>query len=469
MLGLLAQSYFRNGELFNMEAKDIEGLNILLGRGKQFAFDAELLSGGNINYVYRVGIRDVPETSEERKGVIDAGVKSVVVKHYEDHIRVFPTAKFSVDRAVFEARCLAFLNSDQNFDKTIFPPDLRFSGRASLPVRTPKIYHFDQNTRSIVMEDIGKVPDLPTWLSSPSTRKEDVVFVARSIASWVLELHKQTCSVDALSRLRPLLLNHTVAATLDEVHYGHINELLRKSLDVEHAKALIDFIRETNERKELLQRQDVKSDSKQEPQCLILGDLWPYAIHVQEMPVVDTNANPSIQIYLLDFEFATISHPVIDAAQLLPFLHILQCYPETPLTNSAYENYNLFQRVCGECMLRETSLMNLSRSVRIPTPRHTGLVEWHYSLLASGACSMVYESGEEAGISAYPNIPVGFQTDQVKATLFETAVSILDFARKRWHGPRNGYKHPEPHIDVEALSRHCPSLFSVGALSWLLS
>jgi len=181
--------------------------------------DAEELTGGLLNYVYRVGTAD----------------GTVVVKHAAPHLRSEPRVRLDPSRAGFEADALRWLQD------------------VGAAARTPRL--LDQHNDTLILEDLGDAPDLGDYLQGGGDPA-----ILDELASFVRWLHEQP----GHDRV-----NEPVQATRLTVQYEAVVDWL-EAADVADAKALGSRAVALGRR--LLARGD----------CFVMGDLWPRSIRVRD-------------------------------------------------------------------------------------------------------------------------------------------------------------------------------------------
>jgi len=205
--------------------------------------------GGLLNEVFRV--------------TLDGG-RTVIVKHAPPHIASQPSVPLDPARSGFEADALRAL-----------------SGRAAPRLRTPRL--LGQRGHSIVIEDLGDLPDLRAWLSSGGDRG-----VIDTLARGLCALHARDDT--------PHTHNLPIQQTRLVVQYQSIGPTLA-ALGVPDAAALG-------------QRAVALGEALLAPgDTFVMGDLWPPSV------LVDRG-----RLSLIDWEMSTRGRRCQDVGHLVAHL-----------------------------------------------------------------------------------------------------------------------------------------------------
>ena len=216
----------------------------------------ERLAGGLLNHVWRVPGRPA----------------SVIVKHAPPHIATAPDVPLDPSRLLFEAWALAALGEGGMLEMVATPE-----------ARPPRLYDVDEDAFVLVMEDVGTVPDLGTWLR----QERPVGDLGSVLGAFIGRLHRASFGDEALAQS---FHNLPVQATRHAVQYCAVEGLLQNA-GMEEAAAL-------GARAVALGEQ-----LQQAGRCLIQGDLWPPSVLVTPEG-----------LRLIDWEFAHFGHPAQDLA-----------------------------------------------------------------------------------------------------------------------------------------------------------
>lgn len=227
----------------------------------------EVLSGGNLNFVWRVW---------------GEGGGTVIVKYAPPYIAKAPDIPISPRRILIEAAVLRL------FDEPLLQP--LGSGR----IHPPKLLYADEKEHAIILEDVGvMIPLDEIGAEAP------VYSLGRELGAFIGRLHRFTCRNRSIAEA---INNREIQQTRLEVQYARTGPLLR-GFGVGNAAALGEKARKLGEK--------YLSQGK----CLIMGDLWPRSVLV---------APGGSRIRLIDWEFAHYGRPAQDVAHFLAHLWMLQ-------------------------------------------------------------------------------------------------------------------------------------------------
>ena len=228
--------------------------------------EPELLTGGYLNFVWRVRGRPEP----------------VIVKHAPPYIATKPDVRLDPHRMDIEARSM-----------TAFGPDGPLEGIGNANIRPPRLLDFDEPNHIMVMEDIGECPDLGTWLHQWPRPECSDADVGQLVGEFIGALHGRTFADPQLAKEFD---NSSIQQTRLSVQYRVISDLCQKA-------GLPDA-------DELGRRALAFGELLQEPGvCVIMGDLWPPSIRVT-----------SDGLRLIDWELAHFGRPSQDVGHLTAHL-----------------------------------------------------------------------------------------------------------------------------------------------------
>ncbi|MFU8859453.1 MAG: phosphotransferase [Cyclonatronaceae bacterium] len=217
------------------------------------------LTGGNLNHVFRVGGSPDP----------------VIVKHAPPYIASAPDVPLHPGRLTFESKAL----------HALLPGGLLAEITAAVPrVAPPAWIAFDAEQNLLAMEDLGEYPSITDAFDQGNCKPTSGTQLGRFIG----RLHAETYGCD---KCKKMFSNSGVQQTRHKVQYLPAAEWLAHHHPNEKESA--DRIIELG-----LQLQ-------QPGYCLIMGDLWPPSIMVQQN-----------QLRLFDWEFVHYGHPLQDVAHI---------------------------------------------------------------------------------------------------------------------------------------------------------
>ena len=234
----------------------------------------ELLTGGLVNYVWRVGGYPRP----------------VVVKSAPPYIATVPDIRLDSWRIIIEGRIMA-----------AFSPGGLLAGIGGNKIRPPQLIDLDEGERILVMEDLGDNPDFGAWLFQNRPQEASGGDIGRIVGAFIGGLH--ACSHND-QKMAQAFYNAPIQRVRLESHYRGIRDLcLRAGLPDADALG-----REAVAFGELLQQPGL---------CVIMGDLWPRSLLITAKGV-----------RIIDWEFAHYGRPAQDVGHLAAHLWIhYHCAP----------------------------------------------------------------------------------------------------------------------------------------------
>ncbi|MEO0473030.1 MAG: phosphotransferase [Bacteroidota bacterium] len=268
------------------------------------------LTGGLLNHVWR----------------IPAKPHSIIAKFAPDHIATLPHVPMDQSRIHFEAEAICLLSRSEW--SHIFQQ-----------VRPPQCYDYDPVRHILLMEDIGTVPDLGSWLQSNQT--EQLLSHAQSLASFFAHLHLRSREQ---AQLAMQFDNQAVQQTREQVQYNLTEYLL--SAEVPHAAEIGQKVKRLGK---LIQSKGV---------CLIMGDLWPPSVLVSKEG-----------LRIIDWEFAHFGFPFQDIAHLFAHLYMQEVLQEAI---SRKQTFQIFRTRFHQHYLDQVGTQFHSRQPEAWFPVHVG-------------------------------------------------------------------------------------------------
>jgi len=219
--------------------------------------ELERLSGGNINFVWRVVGTE----------------KNLVIKHAPPHIANDPEVPLSAERIDFEARALKKLDKGGSLHDITQPE-----------VRPPKLYAYDSERSLIIMEDAGNFQELGESVSTVGSPQK----IGERLGKFIGNLHRTTFEHEELGKA---FHNVGIQKVRNQLQYQPAHEYLGKA---------------ENEVKEVIKAtcQDLGNRLLRPGKCLVMGDLWPPSIFV----------GIEAELRLIDWEFVHYGRPLQDVA-----------------------------------------------------------------------------------------------------------------------------------------------------------
>ena len=224
------------------------------------------MPGGNLNKVWRVP--GMPT--------------SVIAKYAPPYIASAPDVPLDPERLHVAARCLQ-----------LFAPEAPLADIARPACRPPKRLGWEAEAPLLVMEDLGDVPDLRTWLRD-TPHPPDAAEVGARLGRFIGQLHARTYGDATIAEQ---VANPAMQATRYAVQYSQVDAFL-EAANIEDAEALG-------------QRATALGERFQQPgRCMIMGDLWPPSV------LVDTASDDMMEVRLIDWELSHYGHPAQDVGHM---------------------------------------------------------------------------------------------------------------------------------------------------------
>lgn len=230
----------------------------------------EQLSGGLLNYVWR--LQGSPESTPG----------SIIVKWAPPYIATSPGVALDPRRLAIEAKAMSAFEADGPLAAVELPE-----------VRAPRLFMVDDQQHVLAMEDVGRWPDLGTWLHLPSSDPTQAESIAASLGRFVGLLHRVSFEQPGLAQEFD---NSNIQRTRLEFQYGSVGDYARRA-QLPDADALGGQAVEFGK---LLQEPGV---------CTIMGDLWPPSVIVTDSG-----------LRIIDWELAHYGRPSQDVGHLAAHL-----------------------------------------------------------------------------------------------------------------------------------------------------
>lgn len=224
------------------------------------------LSGGNLNYVWRIPGRSY----------------NIIAKHAPPFIASNPEEMLNQDRLRFEAGALR-----------LFDENGRLSFIPSKDISVPKFYGFDSKKNLLLMEDIGSESIL---FSEPMFRDHNDS-MPTILGNFIASLHRETAGDLFFKRS---FQNLNIQKTRRQVQYKGVGQFL-KNAGITPSSDAINNAERLGE--ELLMP----------GKCLVMGDLWPSSILIDGQ-----------KMRLIDWEFCHYGRPLQDVAHFIAHCRLHQ-------------------------------------------------------------------------------------------------------------------------------------------------
>jgi tRNA A-37 threonylcarbamoyl transferase component Bud32 len=230
----------------------------------------ERLSGGLLNQVWRV------------QGSAESIPASIIVKWVLPYIASSPGIELDPHRIVVEARAMA-----------AFEAGGALASVDSAEVRAPRLLALDEPHHLLIMEDIGRWPNLGAWLACPECKPSDAGWVGASLGRFIGLVHRESSINPDLAKEFD---NKNIQRTRLELQYRAVGDYAVRA-GLPDASVLGERALEYGK---LLQERGV---------CMIMGDLWPSSVIVTDSG-----------LRIIDWELAHYGRPSQDVGHLAAHL-----------------------------------------------------------------------------------------------------------------------------------------------------
>ncbi|OQD81660.1 hypothetical protein PENANT_c026G06102 [Penicillium antarcticum] len=246
------------------------------------------LSGGTANFVYR--------------GTVSP-TESIIIKHTRDHLASNPDFKIVVDRCYFEEAILQALH------------DLPPYSKVNVTVKTPRLFSFDKETNTQILEDLPNSVDLKNFLNSgisDNTTDSTARTLGCAIGSWLQSFHswgnesaqletKSTVAGNTAMRDLKFYINYTML--IDTIpNFPEILEQSREIFGKVHDMAA----------------DELKKVDDSDDYGIIHGDFWTGNILLPKIPFTE---QINTKVFVVDWESVHVGRRALDLAQMIAELY----------------------------------------------------------------------------------------------------------------------------------------------------
>ncbi|KAJ5752205.1 hypothetical protein N7520_009122 [Penicillium odoratum] len=253
------------------------------------------LSGGTANFVYR----GTPASSPD----------SIIIKHTKDHVASNPNFKLDTKRCHFEEAILQALDG--------LPSHLQ----GNFTVKTPRVFYFNKETNTQVLEDLPKSLDLKNFLLSDLAKGASEAMgrsLGRSLGTWLRSFHDWADKPEQ-KECRSLLAQNQAMKTLK----FHVNYALLVDT-IAQFPALLEQSRSVFEDVKSLAERDM--NNKDQGGCgIIHGDFWTGNVLVPRFPL---DEHSDTTLFIIDWELCQIGTRALDLGQMIAELYETKLFKE---------------------------------------------------------------------------------------------------------------------------------------------
>ncbi|KAI1156989.1 kinase-like domain-containing protein [Nemania diffusa] len=267
------------------------------------------LSGGTANFVYRGNLLQ-PLPGDTGSVAAD----TIVIKLSTEFSAVNRDFPLDITRCIFEE---SILHALVGFSQTVDTPT------GHVQVKVPRIYFFDSETHTQVLEDLSNTTDLTTILESPKLNQtlpgSSPESIGRALGSWLRLFHSWAPASDRSTLLAQIGPNQAMRQLKCLITYDSFIEILERHPEtIEGYKDTLEDVRATV--KYEFERPIVQGD---EARGLIHGDFWAGNVLLPNGPWRETQqpAQEPNELFIIDWENAQFGHRAVDVGGILADLY----------------------------------------------------------------------------------------------------------------------------------------------------
>ncbi|TGJ87381.1 hypothetical protein E0Z10_g1347 [Xylaria hypoxylon] len=269
------------------------------------ATSLRVLSGGVANFIYHASLK---------KPLAD-GTGDVLIKHGEDYIANNPNFNLTLFRCRIEEQCLRALSGSE----------FQIEGKAAIPgdtinftVRTPKVYHFDEQNSTQIQEILHNGKDLKTYaLSTYSANTSDAarphcIQLGRALGKWLWNFHNWSATQAHLRK--------TVAENKDLQQLKHLINFSWLLDRVAQFPSILNEAKDVFEKVKDMAAKELEDESRLQA---IHGDFWTGNVLLPDGPIKEGS---DITMFVIDWEMSQIGVPNLDIGQIIAELYEMKLY-----------------------------------------------------------------------------------------------------------------------------------------------
>ncbi|KAK0637308.1 kinase-like domain-containing protein [Bombardia bombarda] len=254
----------------------------------------EPLSGGTVNYIFK-GLLTQP---------LEDGTTEIAIKHGEGFIASNPGFELTTARCGVEEGCLESMSR------------LPAVTSGCVSVRTPKLYHFNQESNTQIQECFNQSVDLKTYAlryfskAGHVSRKSQCLDIGHGLGAWLRSLHDWVVHPEQ-SQLQETAMSNTALQAV-KLKFNYL--LLVPTVD--RHPSILEEARGTFEQVEMMGKKELESPDIQ----VIHGDFWTGNALLPDIPL-EKGAQTSI--FIVDWEMCQLGVRPLDVGQMIAELYEL--------------------------------------------------------------------------------------------------------------------------------------------------
>ncbi|EWZ45930.1 kinase-like domain-containing protein [Fusarium oxysporum Fo47] len=261
----------------------------------------EKITGGSVNWIYKA----------ELVRPLYNGEEEVLVKHGEPYMASKPEFALPALRSTIEIESLKILSAVSSFSNQ--PSDTH-----NFVVRTPKFYHFDQDSSTQVLEFLSDGIHLKDYAiknygpPTPESFQPQCHELGKALGSWLRDF--VAWSAQQVKHRELVAQNEFGQAVRHMLNYGWLHERTK-----EYPGILNDVEDILTQVEQLAASEKENTDELQ----IIHGDFWTGNV---VLPNAAINEGTKILVFVVDWEMTQLGLPSVDFGEMIAEMYALWLY-----------------------------------------------------------------------------------------------------------------------------------------------
>ncbi|KKK26790.1 hypothetical protein ARAM_000374 [Aspergillus rambellii] len=300
-------------QLFIMENKEVTGaVTEEVSRSIYPCSSLTQLSGGTANFVYRGVLL---------KALHD-GTTTIIVKHAEDYVASNRDFKLTAERCRVEESALTAVNRLASISTNNGEHE---GQRYQITVRTPRIFHFNSQTNTQIMEDLPDALDLKTFLISQSGSqtipREWALSVGRTLGIWLRSFHSWSSLPEQAEVAAEFDKNKFMKDLKFSINYNNLINMIGTYPELlEESRPILEKVRE------MAAEELGKTGGGPALFGPIHGDFWSGNVLIPQTAL--DQPSPTTHLFIIDWELAQCGNRGLDLGQMIAELYMLKHFKD---------------------------------------------------------------------------------------------------------------------------------------------
>ncbi|KAJ5663563.1 hypothetical protein N7507_004294 [Penicillium longicatenatum] len=247
------------------------------------------LSGGTANFVYR----GTPASSPD----------SIIIKHTKSYVASNLSFKLDPKRCHYEEAILQALDG------------LPLHSQESITVKTPRIFHFNKETNTQIMEDLPNSLDLKSFLLSDLAKavpESAGLALGRSVGTWLRAFHEWAGQPEQAGCRSLLAQNDSMKELKFYINYPMLMDTIANFPDVlEESRGVFEELKG-------LAAEEMKKTDQQSGIGIIHGDFWTGNVLIPNAPL---DGKSETTLFVIDWEMCQVGPRALDLGQMIAELY----------------------------------------------------------------------------------------------------------------------------------------------------